>query len=282
MTLRGEITKGYAAFQTLTFYEKLEQIAVLVLSGLIAIVIVAALWNLALRVVRGLVLEGSLDPTNYEVFQGVFGSIFTVIIALEFKRSILVAVERRETIFQVRTVVLLALLAILRKVIILDVTKTDALTLLALSAAILSLGGTYWLLRDQDARLEGGWPGEPYGGLSGHISLTRQEEDRDMANGQCDICGKPATVRAQVVSNGERRQMELCDEHYRQIARQSRGRSASPLESLFGRSGSLFEDFFGDSLFSDQEVPEPRRRRGWTRARAPRRPARRHGAWRSG
>jgi uncharacterized membrane protein (DUF373 family) len=155
MTLRGEITKGYAAFQALTFYEKLEQIAVLVLSGLIAIVIVAALWSLALRVVRGLVLEGSLDPTNYEVFQGIFGSIFTVIIALEFKRSILVSVERRETIFQVRIVVLLALLAILRKVIILDVTKTDALTLLALSAAILSLGGTYWLLRDQDARLEG-------------------------------------------------------------------------------------------------------------------------------
>ena len=33
----------------------------MVLSGLIAIVIVAALWSLALRVVRGLVLEGSLE-----------------------------------------------------------------------------------------------------------------------------------------------------------------------------------------------------------------------------
>lgn len=154
MTLSGELTRGYAAFQALSFYEKLEQIAVLVLSGLIAIVAVAALWNLALRVVRGLVLEGSLDPTNYELFQDIFGSIFTVIIALEFKRSILVSVERRETIFQVRTVVLLALLAILRKVIILDVTKTDALTVLALSAAILALGGSYWLLRAQDARLE--------------------------------------------------------------------------------------------------------------------------------
>jgi ATP-dependent Clp protease ATP-binding subunit ClpC len=76
-----------------------------------------------------------------------------------------------------------------------------------------------------------------------------------MANGQCDICGKPATVRAQVVSNGQRRSMELCDEHYRQIARQSSGRSASPLESLFGRSGSLFEDFFGDGPSSDQEAP---------------------------
>ncbi|ACP21563.1 amino-terminus of ATPase with conserved AAA-2 domain (plasmid) [Sinorhizobium fredii NGR234] len=70
-----------------------------------------------------------------------------------------------------------------------------------------------------------------------------------MANGKCDICGMPATVRAQVVSSGRRQNMELCDEHYRQLARQSRGRSASPLEELFGRSGSLFEDFFGDSLF---------------------------------
>jgi uncharacterized membrane protein (DUF373 family) len=155
MTLRVEISKGYADLQALIVYEKLEQIAVLVLSGLIAIVIVSALWSLALRVVRGLVLAGSLDPTTYEVFQSVFGSIFTVSIALQFKRSILVAVERRETIFQVSIVVLLALLAILRKVIILDVTKTDALTLLALSAAILSLGGTYWALRDRDARPDG-------------------------------------------------------------------------------------------------------------------------------
>jgi ATP-dependent Clp protease ATP-binding subunit ClpC len=52
-------------------------------------------------------------------------------------------------------------------------------------------------------------------------------------------------VRAQVSVNGERRAMELCDEDYRKLARRQ-GRSASPLESLFG-SGSLFDEFFGDS-----------------------------------
>ncbi len=75
-----------------------------------------------------------------------------------------------------------------------------------------------------------------------------------MANGRCDICGRPATVRAQVTSNGRRQAMELCDEHYRQIARQSRGRTASPLESLFQRRGSLFDDFFGDSPFDDDDA----------------------------
>ncbi|WP_114947435.1 ATP-dependent Clp protease ATP-binding subunit [Microvirga calopogonii] len=70
-----------------------------------------------------------------------------------------------------------------------------------------------------------------------------------MADGLCDICGvRPATVRAQVVSNGQRQVMELCDVDYRRLARQQR--SSSPLESLFGGRGSLFDDFFSDDFFS--------------------------------
>ncbi len=83
-----------------------------------------------------------------------------------------------------------------------------------------------------------------------------------MANGTCDICGiRPATVRAQVVTNGRRETMELCDLDYRRLARQQR-RSSSPLESLFGmgRGGSLFEDFFDGGPFGgrdDEDGAEP-------------------------
>ena len=153
MSARSEIRQASAALSLLSLHQKIEQVCMIVLSGLIAIVVVAALWSLTLRVVRGLLLDGSFDPTNYEVFQGVFGAMFTVIIALEFKRSILVAVERHDTVFQVRIVVLLALLAVLRKFIILDTAKTEATTILALAAAVVALGGAYWVLRDQDARL---------------------------------------------------------------------------------------------------------------------------------
>lgn len=72
-----------------------------------------------------------------------------------------------------------------------------------------------------------------------------------MAKGICDVCGvRPATVRAQVIRNGQRETMELCDPDYRRLARQQ-GRPSSPLESLFGsgRGGSLFEDFFGSDFF---------------------------------
>jgi uncharacterized membrane protein (DUF373 family) len=73
--------------------------------------------------------------------------IFTVIIALEFKRSLLVVAERRHGVVQVRTVILIALLAIIRKLMIIDLSSTDAQQLLALAAAIVALGSVHWLVR---------------------------------------------------------------------------------------------------------------------------------------
>ncbi|CAN7584662.1 AAA family ATPase [Phenylobacterium sp. LjRoot219] len=63
----------------------------------------------------------------------------------------------------------------------------------------------------------------------------------------CDVCGvRPATVRATVASDGERRTLNLCEIDYRRLA--ARQRASSPLESLFsGGRSSLFDDFFGDS-----------------------------------
>jgi uncharacterized membrane protein (DUF373 family) len=135
-----------------TFYQKFEQIVVLILTWLIAIVVVFAIWNLMLKILLTIVISGSFDPTDYVVFQTIFGMIFTVIIALEFKRSLVVMAERRDSVVQVRTVVLIALLAVIRKLLILDPNAADALHLFALSAAIVALGGVYWLVRYGDRR----------------------------------------------------------------------------------------------------------------------------------
>jgi uncharacterized membrane protein (DUF373 family) len=151
MNLNEEFADARAQFALLTLYQKFEHIVVLILTGLIALVVVFAVWNLTVKVV-GSVLSSSFDPTDYSVFQAIFGMILTVIIALEFKRSLLVVVERLDSVVQVRTVILIALLAIVRKLLILDLTSTSAPQLFALSAAILALGCVYWLVRNQDRR----------------------------------------------------------------------------------------------------------------------------------
>jgi uncharacterized membrane protein (DUF373 family) len=150
MLIWDELRATRAEFELLSVYERFEHLVILVLTALIAVVVVAAVWSLSRKILFGLLLPGGLDPSDYAVFQTVFGMIFTVIIALEFKKSLLVVAQRADSVVQIRSVVVIALLAICRKVIILDLTETDALHIFSLAAAILALGIVYWLIRDRD------------------------------------------------------------------------------------------------------------------------------------
>jgi uncharacterized membrane protein (DUF373 family) len=139
------------AWPGLGLYERFEQIICLLLTVVVSGVVVAALAVLLFRV-AGLVLLGVVDPAEPAVFQAIFGMIVTVLIALEFNHTLLGVLERRHSIVQVRTVVLIALLAIARKFLILDLKEAEHTTLLGLAGAALALGAVYWLVADQDRR----------------------------------------------------------------------------------------------------------------------------------
>ena len=145
-----EETRRY--WPIMTAYERFEQIVAFLLGLLIAVVVVIALIQLLIEVMP-LVLGGALDPLDHRVFQALFGMIMTLLIAMEFKHSIIRVALRRESVIQVKTVMLVALLALSRKFIILDVAATEPATIAALSGATLVLGIVYWMLRERDDRL---------------------------------------------------------------------------------------------------------------------------------
>jgi uncharacterized membrane protein (DUF373 family) len=136
----------------MSVYERFEQIVAIVLSLVISVVIALALVQLVIRIVP-LLLSGAIDPLEHDVFQALFGMIMTLLIAMEFKHSIVRVALRRSSIIQVKTVVLIALIALSRKFVILDSSATGAGTIAALAAATLVLGVVYWLLRERDDRL---------------------------------------------------------------------------------------------------------------------------------
>jgi uncharacterized membrane protein (DUF373 family) len=137
----------------LNLYQRFEEIVVLLLGFLIAVVIVVAMINL-LQTVFVLLRLGMLSPTQPEIFQTIFGMIMIVLISLEFNHTILGLLDRGRSIVQVRAVVLIALLAVLRKFIVIEIAETNALLLLALAAATLALGGVYWAVREQDRAMQ--------------------------------------------------------------------------------------------------------------------------------
>jgi uncharacterized membrane protein (DUF373 family) len=145
MRMKTEFAETRRAWAPLTFYQKFEQVCTLILTALIAIIVIFALWHLALKIIVS-IAANSFDPTDYQMFQVIFGMIFIVIIALEFKRSLTGLAERQTGLVQVRTVILIGLLAVVRKLIILEPAATEAIYLFALAAATLSLGLCYWFV----------------------------------------------------------------------------------------------------------------------------------------
>ena len=133
----------------LEIYEKYEQVVSLGLTGLIAVIVLIAFVRLAVDVYV-LLIMGMLDPLEHKVFKEIFGMIMTLLIAMEFKHSIIKVLERKNHVVQVKTVLLIALLALARKFIILDVKSLGADRLAALALCVLSLGIVYWLISSRD------------------------------------------------------------------------------------------------------------------------------------
>lgn len=140
------LTRG---FRDLSVYERFEHAVILVVTALIILIVASGTWHLAVAV-GSLLVSDALQPANQTVFQAVFGMIFTVIIALEFKHSLLITLARQESVVRLRSIVLIAMLAMVRKFIILDLGEASVGELYALSAAILALGAVYWLVSDKE------------------------------------------------------------------------------------------------------------------------------------
>ena len=143
----------------MSFYERFEQVVALLLSAVIAMIIVVSLIQLIFIVFSLLVID-AFNPLDHKVFQSVFGMIMTLLIAMEFKHSIVRVALRHDSIIQVKTVILIALIALARKFVILDPDVSPG-KVAALAGATMALGATYWLLRERDDRVAKEAPHEP-------------------------------------------------------------------------------------------------------------------------
>jgi len=133
----------------MSYYQRFESAVAVALTFVIGFIILVALYRLASTVFVGM-LSGILDPLDQKVFQNVFGEIMTLLIALEFNHTLQYVVKREQSIIQTKVVLLIALLAIARKFVILDLHEVGPAEMLGLAAVALALGITYWLVRERD------------------------------------------------------------------------------------------------------------------------------------
>lgn len=149
--MRKLIRKFRAATSDSNFIHLIESMEVLVaklLSILMLIVILVTLIDLAIFIVQQLV------PANQGGFRRnlfkVFGLFLNVLIALELLENITGYLKKH--VLHVELVIVTALIAIGRKIIILDLKETEGIELIGLGIAILSLSISYFIIRSSNAR----------------------------------------------------------------------------------------------------------------------------------
>ena len=91
------------------------------------------------------------DPTDGVLFLEIdelfriFGLFFIILIGFELVET--VAMYLKENVIHAEVVLLVAVIAVTRKVILLDMEKYDPVAIIGLGAIIISLGGCYWLIK---------------------------------------------------------------------------------------------------------------------------------------
>ncbi len=135
----------------MSLYDRFEHAIMLVLTAAVVVLVALATVHLVAAIAMTLI-DDRLNPADPATFQRVFGMFFTVVIGLEFKHS-LVTTGGLESVVRARSIILIGMLATVRKFIVLDLGTVDALELFAIAAAVLSLGVVYWLVRDQDGKI---------------------------------------------------------------------------------------------------------------------------------
>ncbi|MEN3166227.1 phosphate-starvation-inducible PsiE family protein [Gluconobacter sp. OJB] len=128
-------------------FDLFEEAAMVILTLCITVVACVGLLHVVVAVIR-MVLDTGLDPTSPVLLQAIFGMFFTVLIALEFKHSILVMPGgQAHSMARMRSVLLIGMMATVRKFIVLDLNGVNVQEMAALSGAVLALGTVYWLVR---------------------------------------------------------------------------------------------------------------------------------------
>lgn len=128
----------------LRFLERIEVWVSKLLSLMMLVVILLAVFQLG----RFLIVEiTTISPGDYsaKVLFTIFGLFLNVLIAFEILENITAYLKKH--VIQVELVIVTSLIAIARKIIILDLEKTAGLDLIALAVAVLSLSISYLIIR---------------------------------------------------------------------------------------------------------------------------------------
>lgn len=135
--------------------EKLEVLVSKLLSIAMILVILVSVYDLTIFLFREFLVPELLSPDfgrfGVSLFK-IFGLFLNVLIALEILENITAYLKKH--VVQVELVIVTSLIAVARKIIILDLEQKGPADLAALAFAILAISASYWLIRRTTRKID--------------------------------------------------------------------------------------------------------------------------------
>ncbi|EKU99253.1 hypothetical protein D0962_02040 [Leptolyngbyaceae cyanobacterium CCMR0082] len=126
-----------------TGIDQFETLVSKLLSITMLIVIMVIMVDLILFLATAL-FNPSPEGFFVDTLKDIFGLFLSVLIALEILENITAYLKKH--VVQVELVIVTSLIAVARKIIILDLDKVSGISLIGLAIAILSLSLSYWII----------------------------------------------------------------------------------------------------------------------------------------
>lgn len=139
------------SFRDKSFISGIDQVEGLVSKILSIVMVVVILFAVGdLIIILGEQLFTSPKGFFNESLFEIFGLFLNILIALEILENI--TAYLRKHVIQVELVIVTSLIAVARKIIILDLEKATGIDIIGLAVAIFALSISYWIIRRTNAR----------------------------------------------------------------------------------------------------------------------------------
>ncbi len=135
---------------------RIERYIIKTLIALMSLLLVLATIELAYTIFKSIAYNGSENVfINLDNLMNVFGVFLLVLIGIELLDTIKVYFKKH--VIHVEVVILVAIIAIARKVIVMDFDKYSGLEIIGIAAIVIALAGSYYLIKRTGC---GFWPAE--------------------------------------------------------------------------------------------------------------------------
>jgi len=131
----------------LKFLEKFDRIVIIILTSMMSLVVVLSILELGWTIAKD-IIDNFSGPLNFMVLDNlltILGLFLLILIGFELLETM--KIYLKDDVVHVEVILLVAIIAVARKAVVLDLEKVDGITIISLGVIIIALAIGYFIIK---------------------------------------------------------------------------------------------------------------------------------------